>query len=80
MGLPDSGIDERITFILEINMRTLNTTEMGQVAGAGLLGKLLTIGKTTVKVDVVAKPTGSTNVDVKSPLADVLVNVIWDKK
>jgi hypothetical protein len=31
-------------------------------------------------VDVVAKPTGSTNVDVKSPLADVLVNVIWDKK
>jgi hypothetical protein len=53
---------------------------MGQVAGAGLLGKLLSIGKTTVKVDVVAKPTGSTNVDVKSPLADVLVNVIWDKK
>jgi hypothetical protein len=79
MASPKSGIDQRITFILEINMRTLNKTEVGQVAGAGLLGKLLTVGKTTVKVDVVGKPTGSTHVDVKSPLADVLVNVVWGK-
>lgn len=61
-------------------MRTLHNNEIGQVAGAGLLSKLLSAGKTTVKVDVVAKPAGSTNVDVKSPLADVLVNVVWGKK
>lgn len=65
-------------------MRTLSHTEVTSVAGAGklsdLIAKLLSGGKTTVNVDVVAKPEGSTNVDVKSPLANVLVNVIWGKK
>lgn len=61
-------------------MRVLKQQEVGQVAGAGLKEWFASLTKTLVKVDVVAKPEGSTNVDVKSPLADVLVNVIWGKK
>ncbi len=65
-------------------MRTLNHIEISSVAGAGkladLIAKIKAAGKTTVNVDVVAKPEGSTVVDVKSPLADVLVNVIWGRK
>ena len=62
-------------------MRTLTQQEVTSVAGAGKLADwFASLTKTIVKVDVVAKPEGSTNVDVKSPLADVLVNVIWGKK
>lgn len=62
-------------------MRALSTQEITTVTGAGKLADLLAaLKKTTVTVDVVAKPVGSTVVDVKSPLADVLVSVFWGKK
>jgi hypothetical protein len=64
-------------------MRTLNQQEIAIVTGSGKLAdwiaKIKAAGKTTVTVDVVAKPEGSTKVDVKSLLADVLVNVVWGK-
>jgi hypothetical protein len=61
-------------------MRTLSQYEVTTVAGAGWFADLLAkAGKTTVKVDVVAKPTGSTNVAVDNNLANVLVNVVWGK-
>jgi hypothetical protein len=62
-------------------MRTLSKTEVSSVAGAGWWADFLAkIGKTTVAVDVVGKPTGSTNVAVDNNLVSVLVNVIWGKK
>jgi hypothetical protein len=57
-------------------MRTLSQQELTVVSGAGLFSFLFK-KKTTVTVDVVAKPEGSTRVDVKSLLANVLVNVVW---
>lgn len=62
-------------------MRTLSQHEVTAVAGAGKLADwFASIGKTTVGVDVVAKPEGSTVVTVKNNWADVLVNVVWGKK
>jgi hypothetical protein len=62
-------------------MRTLNTQEIQSVQGAGWFADLLAkVGKTNVKVDVVAKPQGSTLVTVTNNVTDVLVNVIWGKK
>lgn len=62
-------------------MRTLSQSEISSVNGAGKLGDwLASLFKTNVNVDVVAKPEGSTRVDVKSPLANVLVNVVWGGK
>lgn len=62
-------------------MRTLTQTEVSTVAGAGWFADLLAkAGKTSVKVDVVAKPEGSTNVSVTNNLTSVLVNVVWGKK
>ena len=61
-------------------MRLLNTNEVSQVAGSGKLADLLKkLNPVTVLVNVIAKPQGSVNVDVKSPLSNVLVNVIWGK-
>jgi hypothetical protein len=62
-------------------MRTLSQNEVTTVAGGTWLSDLFAkAGKTTVKVDVVAKPTGSTVVTVDNNLASVLVNVVWAKK
>ncbi|RZI84388.1 MAG: hypothetical protein EOP38_09420 [Rubrivivax sp.] len=61
-------------------MRTLSQNEVAVVAGAGTLSDLLAaVGKTLVGVNVVAKPTGSTDVTVKNNLVDVLVHVVWGK-
>lgn len=61
-------------------MRTLSQHEVSNVAGAGWLTDLLAkIGKTTVDVDVVGQPQGSTNVAVNNNLVSVLVNVVWGK-
>ena len=59
-------------------MRTLTPQEFTTVAGAGLFDFLFK-KKTTVGVNVVAGASGSTKVDVKSPLANVLVCVSWGK-
>jgi hypothetical protein len=62
-------------------MRTLTQQEVTSVNGAGKLADFFAaVGKTLVKVDVVGKPTGSTNVSVTNNLVDVLVNVVWGKK
>jgi hypothetical protein len=62
-------------------MRTLTQQEVTSVNGAGKLADFLAAaGKTLVKVDVVGKPNGSTNVTVTNNLVDVLVNVVWGKK
>ena len=70
-------------------MRTLNKNELVAVQGAGaaaycphmgLGGLLAAIGKTWVGVEVIAKPQGSTQVEVKNNLVDVLVQVAWGKK
>ena len=62
-------------------MRTLTQQEVAVVNGGSALSDFLAaIGKTLVKVDVVGKPLGSTNVSVTNNLVDVLVNVIWGKK
>ncbi len=61
-------------------MRTLTQNEMTAVSGAGWLDDLIAkIGKTDVKVGVVGKPEGSTDVTVHNNLVDVLVHVIWGK-
>jgi hypothetical protein len=61
-------------------MRTLTQQEVAVVNGAGMLDDLIAkIGKTLVNVNVVGKPTGSTDVTVKNNLVDVLVHVIWGK-
>lgn len=57
-------------------MRQLSSQELSSVSGAGLLDFLFK-KKTTVGVDVVAAPAGSTKVDVKSLFANVLVCVSW---
>lgn len=57
-------------------MRTLSQSECSAVSGAGLLDFLFK-KKTSVAVDVVAQPAGSTKVDVKSLFANVLVCVSW---
>lgn len=62
-------------------MRTLTQHEVAVVNGGSALSDFLAaIGKTLVKVNVVGKPQGSTNVSVTNNLVDVLVNVIWGKK
>lgn len=61
-------------------MRTLTQQEVAVINGAGPLEDLINkIGKTLVNVNVVGKPTGSTDVTVKNNLVDVLVHVIWGK-
>lgn len=61
-------------------MRTLTTQEVNNVAGAGMLADLLKkLNPVTVLVNVIAKPKGSVDVDVKAPLTSVLVNVVWGK-
>ena len=61
-------------------MRTLSQTEVTSVNGGSRLSDFLAaIGKTLVNVNVVGKPTGSTDVTVKNNLVDVLVHVIWGK-
>jgi len=62
-------------------MRTLSKTEVAVVNGGSRLSDFLaSIGKTLVNVNVVGKPTGSTDVTVTNNLVDVLVHVIWGKK
>jgi hypothetical protein len=69
-------------------MRTLSQYELVDVQGAGAtayhrpcIGDFLAaIGQTWVGVDVVAKPQGSTRVEVKNNFVDVLVNVVWGRK
>ena len=62
-------------------MRTLSKTEVAVVnGGSAFTDFLAAIGKTLVKVNVVGKPSGSTDVTVHNNLVDVLVNVIWGKK
>jgi hypothetical protein len=68
-----TGLSKTI-YQLEKAMRTLTQNEVTTVAGAGFADLV------KVLVNVVAKPEGSTNVDVKAPFTRVLVNVIWGKK
>jgi len=62
-------------------MRTLSQKEVTVVNGGSAFSDFLAaVGKTLVKVNVVGKPSGSTDVTVSNNLVDVLVNVIWGKK